>query len=299
MVKFDVVSGFLGSGKTTLIKKILASLGGQEKIVLIENDFGEVNVDREILNVEGFEIYELSNGCVCCKLKGDFLFTLKQILKQKVDRVIFEPSGIFILDEIFDLFKDFQISDKCYINTITTVVDAENFFKHIQSYSNFFKSQISNASAIVVSKTQFLKVEDIGLIKDKLQTMNEQAVILTKDWSDLSPIEILTLIKSNPVKRLSGTAHSSGHDFETWGIETSTRLDFNQLKSILDKCTTDEYGTILRGKGIIRSEGEGNFLEFQYLDGKYSITESNHASAGIVSFIGTNINKKALGESFK
>jgi len=103
MVKFDIISGFLGAGKTTLIKRILNSLDFNEKVVLIENEFGDVSVDREVLEIEGFEIYDLSNGCVCCKLKGDFIFTLKQILTQKVDRIIFEPSGIFIIGEIFDL----------------------------------------------------------------------------------------------------------------------------------------------------------------------------------------------------
>lgn len=95
MVKFDIVSGFLGAGKTTFIKKILKALD-HEKVVIIENEFGEVSVDREVLEIEGFEVYELSNGCVCCKLKGDFLLTLRQILSQDIDRIIFEPSGIFI-----------------------------------------------------------------------------------------------------------------------------------------------------------------------------------------------------------
>src|SRR5690554_4658519 len=104
-VKMDIVSGFLGSGKTTLIKKILQSLP-EEKIVIIENEYGEIQIDKEVLRVAGFDIYELTNGCVCCSLKEDFCLILRQILEQDVERIIFEPSGIFILSEVFELFKD-------------------------------------------------------------------------------------------------------------------------------------------------------------------------------------------------
>jgi Putative GTPases (G3E family) len=296
MVKFDIVSGFLGAGKTTLIKKILKSINCQEKIVLIENDFGDVSVDREFLEVEGFEIYELSNGCVCCKLKGDFFLTLKQILNRKVDRIIFEPSGIFILNEIFDLFKDFEISSQCSINTVTTVVDAVNFSKHIQSYSNFFKSQISNASTLVLSKTQSLNADDIEMIREELYALNENAVILTKNWAELSSKDILNLIDNKPAKILPGTEHSSGHVFETWGIKTSRILEYDQLKNILENCKNHIYGNILRGKGILKSRDK--FLEFQYIDGDYSITESSDVLIGVVSFIGVNLQKQTLIETF-
>ncbi|MDP4125736.1 MAG: GTP-binding protein [Bacillota bacterium] len=298
MVKFDIVSGFLGAGKTTFIKKVLESLDNQEeKLVLIENEFGDVNVDREFLKVSGFEVYELSNGCVCCKLKGDFLLTLKHILSQKVDRIIFEPSGIFILSEIVDLFKDFEISSKCYINTVTTIVDAENFSKHIQSYSYFFSNQISNASTLILSKTQFLKTEDIDVIRETLHGLNEKAVILTKNWTDLSPQEILDIIEKEPAGTINGDSTTLGHDFETLGIRTSIILEVNQLKSILEKCKAGRYGTILRGKGIINSGNK--FLEFQYVDGHYTISESNDHLVGIVSFIGKNLEKQTLKEAFQ
>lgn len=297
MVKFDIVSGFLGAGKTTLIRIILKSLNNNERIALIENDFGTVSVDREFLEVDGFEVYELSNGCVCCKLKEDFIITLKQILTQSVDRIIFEPSGIFILNEIADLFKDFDVSSKCYLNTVTTVVDAENFSKHIQSYSNFFKSQISNASTLVVSKTQFLKANEIAIIKEELHALNDKARILTKDWADLSTKEIRDLIDETPPKTLSGDTHSSGHSFETWGVKTSKILEYDQLKNILENCINNVYGHILRGKGIVNSNDK--FLEFQYVDGDYSITESSDVVVGVVSFIGKGLDKQTLLEAFQ
>jgi len=297
MVKFDIISGFLGAGKTTLIKRILNSLDFNEKVVLIENEFGDVSVDREVLEIEGFEIYDLSNGCVCCKLKGDFIFTLKQILTQKVDRIIFEPSGIFIIGEIFDLFKDPQISSACYINSVTTVVDAQNFSNHIQSYSGFFKSQICSASSLIISKTQLLLAEEISQIELELRLFNETAAILSKDWDELSNDDFLGLVDKKSVLMLSDIALSQSHDFESIGLRTSRILKLSQLESILKKCKDGEYGTIIRGKGFIKSEN--GFLEFQYIDGHYTITESLGVSTGIVSFIGSDLQKEPLSEAFQ
>jgi len=291
MIKFDIVSGFLGAGKTTLIKKLLKSLD-HEKFVLIENEFGDVSVDREVLEIEGFDVYELSNGCVCCKLKGDFILTLRQILSQGIDRIIFEPSGIFILDEIFEIFKDPQISDKCYINSITTVVDAQNFSTHIQSYSGFFKSQIRSATSLVVSKTQLVLAEEISQLELELRMLNEYATILTKDWMELSNEELLGVVERKPVFIENDITRSLSHDFESIGLRTSLILDRKQLECILEKCKNGVYGKILRGKGIINS---GNsFLEFNYVDGRYSIVESSGVSIGIVSFIGEILLKEPL-----
>ncbi|MHB8075498.1 CobW family GTP-binding protein [Desulfosporosinus fructosivorans] len=296
MVKFDIISGFLGSGKTTLIKKILNSLDG-EKVVIIENEFGDVSVDSEVLQIEGFEIYEISNGCVCCKLKGDFIFTLKQILTQKVERIIFEPSGIFIIGEIYDLFKDPQISSECFINSVTTVVDAQNFSNHIQSYSGFYKSQICSASSLVVSKTQQMLIEEVSQIELELCILNETATILAKDWIELSNEEVLGLVDKKNILIAKDSIHSLSHDFESIGLRTSRIFESEQLESILKKCKHGGYGKIIRGKGFI--ESNNCFLEFHYIDGDYSILESSSPSTGIVSFIGRDLQKKLLTASFQ
>lgn len=297
MVKFDLISGFLGAGKTTLIRKILNSLDSQEKVVLIENEFGDVSVDREILAIEGFEIYEISHGCVCCKLKGDFIFTLKQILQQKIDRIIFEPSGIFIIGEIFDIFKDPQISAQCYINSLTTVVDAQNFSNHLRSYSGFFKSQIYSASSLVISKTQLLSAGEISQIELELHMLNETATILAKDWTELSQEELLGLIDRKTELMVKDITDSLNHDFESIGLRTAKIFTFEQLETILNKCQNGDYGTLLRGKGFIKLD-EG-YLEFHYVDGHYSIVEAPGLTTGIVSFIGHSLQRKALTEAFR
>ncbi|MBC2727249.1 GTP-binding protein [Desulfosporosinus sp.] len=297
MIKFDIISGFLGAGKTTLVKKVLQSLNSDEKIVLIENDFGEINVDRETLGIEGFEVYELSNGCVCCKLKGDFLLTLKQILSQNVDRIIFEPSGIFILGEIFDIFKDPEISCKCFINSVTTVVDAQNFSKHQQGYSGFFENQISYASTLVISKSQFLNLEQVLEVEEGLRTINLTAPIISKDWSKLSNQDISNFLNVNPEYTLHESKLFLAHNFDSLGLKTSRILGVEKLKTILETCKNGGYGGVVRGKGIVNT---GNrFYEFNYVDGQYSISESTDATTGIVSFIGKNLNKDKLTAIFK
>lgn len=119
MTKLDVVSDFLGAGKTTLIKKMLAVCAENgESVVLVENEFGEIGIDGPALRMAGVEVYEISKGCVCCSLKGDFTAILKDILSSlKLDRIIFEPSGIFVLDEIFDIMNNPDISRSCFLNT--------------------------------------------------------------------------------------------------------------------------------------------------------------------------------------
>lgn len=248
MVKLDIISGFLGAGKTTLIKKLLNSLDSKEKVVLIENEFGDVSVDTEVLEIEGFEIYELANGCVCCKLKGDFMATLKQLIAQKVDRIIFEPSGIFIINEITGLFNDPEISENCYINSVTTVVDAPNFTSLISGYAGFFKSQICNAATIVMSKTQFLPAEVVSQIEIEILLLNETAKIISKDWEELTDQEILCLVDKKPTfvaKDFEDSAHSThslGHEFESIGLRTSKVLKSMQLENILQKCEHGDYG---------------------------------------------------------
>ncbi|SDI30969.1 CobW family GTP-binding protein [Desulfosporosinus hippei] len=296
MVKFDIVSGFLGAGKTTLVKKILHSLDTCEKMVLIENDFGEINVDRELLEIEGFEVYELSNGCVCCKLKGDFLLTLKNLLSQKIDRIIFEPSGIFILEEIFDVFKDSEISGKCFINSLTTVVDVQNFSKNIQGYSEFFKNQIRHASSLVLSKVQFVNDYDLIHVENSLKSLNETAHLVTKDWAQLSTTDIKELINGSYNCVSNRPKQYLSHNFDSLGLKTSKNLSLDQLKNILEKCKKGHFGALIRGKGIINSGSQ--YLEFNYVAGEYSIMEGSEVAEGMVSFIGKGIAKEALASAF-
>lgn len=308
MVKLDIISGFLGAGKTTLIKQILqACIAGKERVVLVENEFGEVSIDSEILRIEGFDVYELSRGCVCCTLKEDFVFTLIQILDQNPDRIIFEPSGIFVLNEIFDLFKNPRISAKCRINSITTVVDGLNFYRQKNNFACFLENQIANASALIISKTQFLNVEEISTLRKDLHQMNAAAEIVSNCWDDLTLPEITLLLDGNTRYALNnspysfpagnhGQIHHHSHGFESLGLRTSRNIEMAELENILKQFAHAEYGQILRGKGIVTSRN--SCLEFNYVDGQYSITESKSVRPGIASFIGRGLQRDKLIAAF-
>lgn len=303
MVKFNIVSGFLGAGKTTLIRQILNSVR-DEKVVLIENEYGEASIDSVVLSCVGFEIYELTHGCVCCTLKEDFRRILKEILDHNVDRIIFEPSGIFILSEILDLFKDLQISSRCTLNSVTTVVDATNFFKHVNSYSAFFIHQIQSATSLILSKVQGVSAQDIVQITRELRKINTRAPILSKYWAELSPEDLSLILNREQSQALQKTGDSGGkpplspeHNFESFGLQTLKRFEFKQLRQILESCKNGEYGQIFRGKGILQSVN--TFLEFNYVDGDYQFRELKESPLGAVSFIGRGLKTEELREIFK
>jgi G3E family GTPase len=300
MVKFDIISGFLGAGKTTLIQQILNSVRN-EKVVIIENEYGETSIDSEILRVAGFELYELTHGCVCCTLKEDFRRVLKELLDQKVDRIIFEPSGIFILSEILDLFKDLQISSRCTLNSVTTVVDVTHFFKNVNSYAAFFTHQIQSANTLVLSKTQQVTPQDVREIILELRKLNEGAVILSKNWQELSSRDFSSILNEEQGPALQGAGEAEPsvdfeHNFESFGMQTFKRFEIRKLKQILESCKKGEYGQILRGKGILQSVD--TFLEFNYVDGDYQFREHKESLLGGVSFIGKELETEKLRKVF-
>lgn len=303
MVRLDIVSGFLGAGKTTFIKKVIkACLTRNEKIVLIENEFGQINIDSEFLKSPEFDIYELLQGCVCCTLKEDFFYTIKKILEQKPDRIIFEPSGIFIFNEVLDLFKDPKISSKCCINSVTTIIDAQNFFKNNNSFTSFFNNQIENASTLLLSKTQNLNDSRINKITDELRQKNNQSTIITKGWDEFLPHEIMLILDGNFKYALNDLFdnlpeykhdHHSDQGFESFGIRTPELFSLNELEDILEKFSDANYGNVIRGKGIIKAED--SCLEFNYVNGDYNISLSTaDVPMGMISFIGLSLKKEKL-----
>jgi len=304
MIRFDVVAGFLGAGKTTLLKKMLQTCAaGDEKVVIIENEFGEISIDAEILRVEGFDIYELSQGCVCCTLKKDFLLTLKNIIRQEPDRIIFEPSGIFMIAELFDLFLDPEISDKCLINSVTTVVDGQNFLSHRLKYPGFFQSQLSQASTVVISKSQLISPSQLQQIEEELRLSRPDLLLIRKNWADLSAGDLRMILDGNglynPLSKagtgpVEGT-HSHEH-FHSLGIRTCRIFLQTELADILARLAGAEYGNILRGKGILQSAG--GFLQFSLVDGHYQISPAQPAAEGIISLIGSGMDPHRLRAVF-
>jgi G3E family GTPase len=164
MIKVDVISGFLGAGKTTLVKKLLKAYK-HEKVVLIENEFGEIGIDGDIVERDGFDVFEITSGCICCIMKKDFVTIFGKILQgYKPERVVIEPTGISILSEIIEVLKRPEFKDICEINSLITVIDGISYLEQRDVFVEFFEDQIINAGTLIISKSQFVdrvKIDEI------------------------------------------------------------------------------------------------------------------------------------------
>ena len=191
MAKVDIFSGFLGAGKTTLIKKLIAEAYGDENIVLIENEFGEIGVDSGFLKETGVQINEMSAGCICCTLVGDFGKALNEVIEKfDPDRILIEPSGVGKLSDVIIAVQDLH-NDKIQLNGFTTVVDAKKAKMYLKNFGEFYKNQVENASSIILSHTAGLSDEKIQEVVDMMREMNKTASIVTTDWDEISGAKIL------------------------------------------------------------------------------------------------------------
>ncbi len=191
MTKIDIISGFLGAGKTTLIKKLIGEAFEGEKLVLIENEFGEIGIDGGFLKDAGVQITEMNSGCICCSLVGDFGTALKQVLTDYTpDRVIIEPSGVGKLSDVIKAVKDVAEDVPVELNSFVAVVDAVKSKMYMKNFGEFFNNQIENASAIVLSRTQNLSEDKLEACVASLKEHNENAAIITTPWEELSGVTI-------------------------------------------------------------------------------------------------------------
>ena len=191
MTKVDVFSGFLGAGKTTLIKKLIAEAYAGEKLVLIENEFGEIGVDGGFLRDAGIEVTEMNSGCICCSLTGDFRAALREVCERYApDRILIEPSGVGKLSDIVNAVE--QASDgELAINALCTVVDAGKCKMYMRNFGEFFNNQVESAGCIILSRTAGIKEEKLAECVALLRGKNPGAVIITTPWDELSGAQIL------------------------------------------------------------------------------------------------------------
>ncbi len=196
MIKLDIISGFLGAGKTTMIRKLMAAVSSwKEKMVLIENEFGKIGIDGDLVKREGIEVYEISQGCICCTLKDDFMYTLLEIAdKLKPDRIIFEPSGIFVLTDALEILSVPDVAARFKVNSLTTIIDSVNYIKQSSRFGYFFENQIANVSTLVLSKTQLVSEEDVDRIIADLKRKNSKANILAKRWDELAEADMKAIL---------------------------------------------------------------------------------------------------------
>lgn len=195
MTKIDIISGFLGAGKTTLIKKLIREAYVGEKLVLIENEFGEIGIDGGFLADAGINITEMNSGCICCSLVGDFGKALLKVLEEYApDRILIEPSGVGKLSDVIRAVRNVG-SDKLVLSSFVTVADAAKCRMHMRNFGEFFNDQIEHAGAIVLSHTDKLSEEKIAATVEALRTLNQNAVIVTTDWTQLSGAQMRAAIE--------------------------------------------------------------------------------------------------------
>ena len=196
MTKIDIVSGFLGAGKTTLIKKLLKEALAGSKVVLIENEFGEIGVDGGFLKEAGIEIKEMNSGCICCSLVGDFGTSLQEVLTTyEPERVLIEPSGVGKLSDVMKAVQDVKTDVEVQLNSAVAVVDASKCKMYIKNFGEFFINQIEHAGTIILSRTDKLSEEKVAKCVEMIREHNAKASIITTPWDQLEGKGILDTIE--------------------------------------------------------------------------------------------------------
>ena len=197
MAKVDIFSGFLGAGKTTLIRKLISEGYDTKNIVLIENEFGEIGVDTGFLRETGIQINEMVAGCICCTLVGDFGKALDEVVeKYDPDRILIEPSGVGKLSDVIIAVQDLD-NEKIELNGFTTVVDAKRYRMYMENFGEFFSNQVENASSIFLSHQQGMSAAELDSIVKDIRKLNPTAQIVTTDWDQLSGKKMLEIMESD------------------------------------------------------------------------------------------------------
>lgn len=227
MAKVDIFSGFLGAGKTTLIKKLIAEGYDTKNIVLIENEFGEIGVDTGFLRESGVKINEMVAGCICCTLVGDFGKALNEVIEQyDPDRILIEPSGVGKLSDVIIAVQDLK-NDKIELNGFTTVVDAKRYKMYMENFGEFFANQVEHASSIFLSHQQSMTSAELDEVVKDIRKLNKTAQVVTTDWDQLSGAKMLEVMESDKTlnaeldklreeayEELEAHEHEHDHDHE-------------------------------------------------------------------------------------
>lgn len=335
MAKVDIFSGFLGAGKTTLIRKLIEEAYGDEQIVLIENEFGEIAVDGGFLKDTGVKINEMSAGCICCTLVGDFGKALNQVIDQyDPDRILIEPSGVGKLSDVIIAVQDLK-NDRIKLNGFTTVVDAKKCKMYMKNFGEFFNNQIENASSIILSHTDGLSQDKLDQCVATLREHNTEASIVTTPWDEIKGSQILEIMEqkktlSAELEHLREEAYKEqaeheaehdheGHDhdehehhhhhhhdghhhadevFEDFGAETTHKYTKEQIQTALEGLQNiAEVGQVLRAKGIVEGV-DGQWIHFDYVPGEPDVRTGSAETTGMICVIGAGIDQDRIKELF-
>lgn len=308
-IKIDIFSGFLGAGKTFLIKKLIKDGAYEENIAIIENEFGEVSIDALILKDSNIKIKEINSGCICCEVTGDFKEAVLEVIeKYNPARLIVEPSGVAKLTDIVRIFKDIKLRDKTQIDNIITVIDPEKFDLYITNFKDFYEDQIINTKKILLSRTQNINKEKLDDILLKIRKINRRAIIISDDWRTLKGVDILSNLDFQSINinesrilnpRLRTIEDNKAKEvFESFAIYPNRRISKSELVSKFNFISSSkEFGDVLRAKGVVKLT-DGNFGQFDFVKDEFEIRKIDSSRSSVISFIGVNLNKKDLQNLF-
>ena len=386
MVKVDIISGFLGAGKTTLIKHLLAHVYAGENVVLIENEFGEIGIDGGFLKEAGIEIREMNSGCICCSLVGDFATSLKEVVtRYNPDRILIEPSGVGKLSDVIKAVENVKDELELEICYKVAVIDVTKCKMYLKNFGEFYKNQIESASTVIFSRTDIAKAEKVEEALELVKSLNSDAAVITTPVTELEDATLISALKNEGAAKnliheeecCCGHHHGHGHHhhhhhhhedgeecccghhhdheehehhhhhhhedgeecccghhhdheehehhhhhhhhedgeecccghhhghehhhhhhaeevFTSWGMETSKAYSKSKLEEIFTRFDNETKGTILRSKGILKSEEGDNWLYFDYVPGQFEIREGNKDYIGKVCVIAAGYTEEEL-----
>ena len=336
MTNIDIFSGFLGAGKTTLIKKLIKESFAGQKVVLIENEFGEIGIDGGFLKESGIQINELNAGCICCSLVGDFRAALQQVVEQyHPDRIVIEPSGVGKLSDVTRAVEGVAEHLDVKLNSFVTVADVNKVKMYMKNFGEFYDDQISHASCIILSRTQTASEEKIAAAVAMLREKNPTATIVTTAWDSLTGEQILKAMSSKDDFKaeliamaakaneehaeedeeeehehhhhhydengVCSCGHHHDHDadevFTSWGVETAKKFSKADIEHALTELDGGKYGMILRSKGIVDGGADG-WLEFDYVPGEWEVRQRGADVGGKLVVIGSKLDEKAIAALF-
>ena len=303
----DIFSGFLGAGKTMLIKKLLNEKVYSKNTIIIENEFGEVGIDADILKESNIEVREINSGCICCQVSGNFSEAIFEVInKYAPENIIIEPSGVAKLSEVLKLLEERKFENKIEIRNVITLIDIQNYDIYLKNFKDFYENQIRQANKIVLSRSQLVDENKIEITISSIKKLNSKAEIIYKPWEYLKGMDI---IKINGNKEKSGISvikssisksirkeenHNVKSVFESYPIELTYNMSTEEIQKKFEFIeSSNKFGKIIRAKGITKGT-DGGYYQFDYVPREFKSRNIKWSNRKVISIIGSELNRKEL-----
>lgn len=302
MTKIDIISGFLGAGKTTLIKQLLKDISKNEKIVIIENEIGEENIDAKDLQELEASVKEITSGCICCSLSMNLITVLNKLGEEgSIDRIIIEPTGLATLSDLLEIFNYIN-SSTVRLNLIITVLDVLELELFAGNFGTFFTDQIKNCKILVLSKIDKASSTDLEFAKYYASNLNSDVPIIDYDWTKISISYLENLIQDKQINRnIINDYHEKVHSFDGFDnitIKPKKNYSKNEIKSLLKEIQLKNYGEVVRIKGFLSLE-DNTSVKIDYVLGQIYIIEREIPSESVLTIIGKELKINELKNRIK